>query len=142
MEDITGIVWMILGGIGIAAVCLWYSRSFVGAPVRKLLEIDATSPETAVSLSSIHCRLTPPLRLALREGGALDGIVLQIDGTEGEPLYYIAPEKADMAKVKYRNEGTSVFFLLLVIGLLVLLGVLFTVFYPKISGFLQDFNAN
>lgn len=139
MGDVTAIVWMILGGIGVASVYLWYSRSFVGVLVRKLLEIDATSPEAAVPLSAIHCRLTPPLRLALREGGALDGIVLQTDG-DGEILYYLAPEKADMAKAKYRNEGTSVFFLLLVIGLLILVGVLFTVLYPKLSGFLQDFN--
>ena len=142
MEDVTGILWLLLGGIGVAAVYLWYSRSFVGVLVRKLLEIDATSPETAVSLSTLHCRLTPPLRLALREGGALDGIVLQTDGGEGEILYYLAPEKADMAKVKYRNEGTSVFFLLLVIGLLVLIGVLFTVFYPMLSDFLKEFNAS
>lgn len=142
MGSVTGIVWMILGGIGAAAVYLWYSRSFVGILVRKLSEIDAASPETAVSLSDIHCRLTPPLRLALREGGALDGIVLQINGTDGETLYYLAPKKADMAKAKYRNEGTTVFFLLLVIALLVLIGVLFTVFYPKVADFLQDFNAS
>lgn len=140
MGDVTGIVWLLLGGIGVAAVYLWYSRSFVGVLVRRLIEIDATSPETAVPLSAIHCRLTPPLRLALREGGALYEIVLRIDGAKGETLYYIAPEKAAMAKAKYRNEGTSVFFLLLVIGLLVLVGVLFTVLYPKVSVFLQNFN--
>lgn len=142
MGGVTGIVWMILGGIGVAAIYLWYVRNFVGVLVRKLLEIDAASPETAVSLSAIHCRMTPPLRLALREGGALDGIVLQTKGTEGETLYYLAPEKADMAKAKYRNEGTTVFFLLLIIGLLVLIGVLFTVFYPKVADFLQDFNKS
>ena len=140
MGDVTAIVWMILGGIGVASVYLWYSRSFVGVLVRKLLEIDATSPETAVSLDAIHCRLTPPLRLALREGGALDGIVLQRKENSEEALYYLAPEKADMAKAKYRNEGTTVFFLLLVIGLLVLIGVLFTVLYPKVADFLQAFN--
>lgn len=140
MEDVTGIVWLILGGIGVAAVYLWYSRSFVGVLVRKLIEIDATSPETAVSLSAIHCRLTPPLRLALREGGALDGIVLQRKEDSDKPLYYLAPEKADMAKAKYRNEGTTIFSLFVVIGLLILIGVLFTVFYPKVADFLQDFN--
>lgn len=140
MVDVTWIVWMILGGVGIAAVYLWYSRSFVGGLVRKLIEIDATSPETAVSLSAIHCRLTPPLRLALREGGALHETVMQIKGADGDTLYYLTPEKLDIAKAKYRNEGTTVFTLILVIGMLVLLGVLFTVFYPKIITFLQNFN--
>ncbi|MCH5183433.1 MAG: hypothetical protein J1E00_04575 [Oscillospiraceae bacterium] len=140
MEDIIWIVWMLLGGIGVAAGCLWYSRKFVGELVRKLAEIDATSPETAVALSAIHCRLTPPLRLALREGGALYETVLRTDGPDGEELYYLAPEKAKMAKAKYRNEGTTIFTLLLILGLLVLVGVLFTVFYPKISEFLQNFS--
>lgn len=139
MEDVIGIVWLLLGGVGVAVVYLWYTRSFVGGLVRKLAEIDATSPETAVALPAIHCRLTPPLRLALREGGALDGIVLHTKGAD-ETLYYLSPEKAEMAKAKYRNEGTTVFTLLLVIGLLVLVGILFTFLYPKISDFLQNFN--
>ena len=140
MEDVIGIVWLLLGGIGIAAIYLWYVRSFVGGLVRKLAEIDATSPETAVTLTAIHCRLTPPLRLALREGGALHETVLQTEGSDGQMRYYLSPEKAEMAKAKYRNEGTSVFSLLLVIGSLVLVGVLFTFLYPKISEFLQGFN--
>ena len=140
MEDVIGIVWLLLGGVGIAAVYLWYSRSFVGGLVRKLAEIDATSQEAAVSLPAIRCRLTPPLRLALREGGALYETVLHTEGPDGEMLYYLAPEKAEMAKAKYRNEGTTVFTLLLVIGLLVLVGILFTFLYPKLSDFLQTFN--
>lgn len=139
--EITQILWMLLAGIGIAAAYLWYSRNFLGVLVRKLIEIDASSPETAVSLSAIHCRLTPPLRLALREGGALYETVLRVDGTDGEPLYYLSPEKLDMAKAKYRNEGTSVFFLLLLIVMLVVLGLLFTIFYPKISEFLQSYTG-
>ena len=135
--EIASILWMILAGIGIAAVYLWYTRSFVGKLVRKLIEIDACSPETAVSLSALHCRMTPPLRMALREGGSLAETVLCVENEGGEPLYYLAPEKLQMAKAKYRNEGTSVFFLLLAVGVLVLLGVLFTVLYPKITAFLQ-----
>lgn len=140
MEDITWIVWMLLVGVGVAAIYLWYSRNFVGELVRKLIEIDAASPEAAVSLPAIHCRLTPPLRLAMREGGALHGIVLQTRGSDGEALYYLSPQKKEMAKAKYRKEGTTVFTLLLVIGFLVLLGILFTVFYPKIITFLQNYN--
>ena len=45
--DITFIVWTLLTGIGAAIVYLWYQRRFVGDFVRKLLTIDAVSPETA-----------------------------------------------------------------------------------------------
>lgn len=136
--EITQIFWMILAGVAIAAVYLWYTRSFLGGLVRKLIEIDACSPETAVSLSAIHCRLTPPMRLALREGGALYETVLRTESEGGETLYYLAPEKVTMAKSKYRNEGTTVFFLILVIVLLLLLGLLFTFLYPKVTDFLQS----
>lgn len=140
MENITGIVWMLLTGIAVAAVYLWYSRSFLGGLVRKLIEIDASSPETAVALPAIHCRLTPPLRLALREGGALHETVLRTEGADGQTLYYLAPEKREVAKAKYRNEGTSIFFLFLLIGLLVVIGLLFTFLYPVVAEFLQNWN--
>lgn len=138
--EITEIFWMVLAGIAVATVYLWYTRSFLGKLVRKLIEIDACSPETAVTLSSIHCKLTPPLRLALREGGALYETVLHTENEGGETLYYLAPEKLIMTKSKYRNEGTTIFFLLLVVGLVVVLGLLFTYLYPLATTFLQGMN--
>ena len=140
--EVTQIFWLVLAGIAVASVYLWYSRSFLGGLVRKLIEIDACSPETAVALSAIHCKLTPPLRLALREGGALYETVLRTESEDGETLYYLAPGKLTMAKAKYRAEGTTIFSLLLVIGLIVVLGLLFTYLYPLASEFLQGMNES
>ncbi len=141
MKSAVAIVWMILAGIGVASVYLWYSRAFPGKLVRKLLEIDATSPETAVSLETLHVRLTPPLRFALREGGALQDVVLSLPSEGGGKLYYLSPDRRDKAKAKYRNEGNSILLVLFAIAALLLIGLLFYYLYPVVSGWLSDFLA-
>ncbi len=133
--SVTEILWMVLAGIGCAAVYLWYSRRFLGKFVRKLIEIDASSPETAVSPELIHCRLTPFLRMALREGGALYETVLRV--SEQEERYYIDPKKLAVTKAKYRDEKTNLPFLLLILCLLMIFGLLFTFLYPKLADVLQ-----
>lgn len=132
--DVTFAVWTVLTGIGVAIVYLWYQRRFVGDFVRKLLTIDAASPETAVTLEELHCKMTPPLQLALREEGSLHGAVLKVEGDETR--YYAAPGKQAMLKAKYRSENVGFFAVLLGICILVVVGILFTVLYPVLSDFL------
>lgn len=133
--DITHIVWTILAGIGIASAYLWYNRRFLGTFVLKLLEIDAVSPDTAVTMEDLHCTMTPPLKAALREGGALCEAVLSTE--DDVPRYYIAPKKQAMLKAKYRNENNSLFSIILIICLLIVAGVLFTVLYPIVSDLVE-----
>ena len=134
--DIIHSVWTILAGIAIASVILWYNRRFLGALVHKLIEIDATSPETAVSLEELHCKETAPLKNALREDGSLHDAILATE--DQPPRYYIAPKKLSMLKAKYRKENASIFSVILIICLLIVTGVLFTVLYPIVSDFAQS----
>ena len=134
--SITFAVWTILAGIGIAIVYLWYQRRFVGEFVRKLLTIDADSPDTAVSMEELHCKMTPPLQLALREEGTLYEAVLKTE--EETPRYYVAPEKKKMLAAKYKNENVGFFAVVLGVCILVVVGVLFTVLYPVLSDFLDS----
>ena len=134
--SITFAVWTILAGIGIAIVYLWYQRRFVGEFVRKLLTIDADSPDTAVSMEELHCKMTPPLQLALREEGTLYEAVLKTE--EETPRYYVAPEKKKMLAAKYKNENVGFFAVVLGVCILVAVGVLFTVLYPVLSDFLDS----
>ena len=133
--DITYVVWTVLAGIGIAIVYLWYQRRFVGDFVRKLLTIDAVSPETAVTMEELHCKMTPPLMLALREEGTLHEIILKTE--DATPRYYVASGKGDMLKAKYKNENVGFFGVILGLCILVVVGILFTVLYPVLSGFLD-----
>jgi len=132
--DVTFAVWTVLAGIGAAIVYLWYQRRFVGDFVRKLLTIDADSPETAVSMEELHCKMTPPVQMALREEGALQDAVLKTE--EETPRYYVAPAKKKMLASKYKNENVGFFAVLLGLCILVAVGVLFTVLYPVLSNFL------
>lgn len=141
MDPVVSIVWLTLIGVGVAAVCLWYSRTFPGKLVRKLLEIDATSPETAVSLETLHCRMTPPLRLALREGGALQDLVLSLPSEDGGTLYYLSPDRRDKAQAKYRKEGTGFLPVLFAVAGLLLVGLLFHYLYPVVSDWLSGYLA-
>lgn len=129
------ILWMLLAGIGIATVSVFFTRRFVGSFVRKLIEIDAASPETAVTPEELHCRMSLPLRMALREGGSLSGSVLA-EESGGSKRYYIAPEKLAMLKCKYRKEKVSGFFLLLALFVIIALGLAFAYCYPLLTEFL------
>ncbi len=134
--EVTHIVWTILAGIAVASGILWYNRRFLGAFVHKLIEIDATSPETAVTMEELHCKESAPLKNALREDGALHDAILTTE--EEPPRYYIAPKKLPMLKAKYRKENASVFSVILIICLLIVVGVLFAVLYPIVSDFAQS----
>ncbi len=141
MGSVVSIVWLTLIGIGVATICLWYSRTFPGKLVRKLLEIDATSPETAVSLETLHCRMTPPLRLALREGGGLQDLVISLPSEDGGTLYYLSPAHLDKAQAKYRKEGHGFLSVLFAIAGLLLVGLLFHYLYPIASDWLRSYLA-
>ncbi len=134
--EITHIVWTILAGIAVASGILWYNRRFLGAFVHKLIEIDATTPETAVTIEELHLAQSAPLKNALREDGTLHDSILSTD--EEPPRYYIAPKKLPMLKAKYRKENASIFSVILIICLLIVTGVLFTVLYPIVSDFAQS----
>ena len=113
--EITTIVWTFVIG-AIAAMCIcYYNARFLGALVRKLLEIDATSPEAAISLDELGIELNPALKQSLRPGTSFSETVLKTE----DDRYYIAPERVGMAKSKYRGKDTTIVFLILcIIGIL------------------------
>lgn len=131
------ILWLILIGIGIATFYVYFIRRFVGTFVRKLIEIDAGTPDTAVTLQELHMKMTLPLKMALRQNGSLDGAVLRV-GKEGETRYYIAPEKVDMLKFKYRKENLPLLFLLIVLFAIIAVGLILDYTFPKLQ---ELFNA-
>ncbi|MBQ3003255.1 MAG: hypothetical protein IJD82_05950 [Clostridia bacterium] len=134
--EVTHIIWTILAGIAVASGVLWYNRRFLGAFVHRLIEIDATSPETAVTIEELHLTQSAPLKNALREDGSLHDAILST--ADEPPRYYIAQKKLPMLKAKYRKENASIFSVILIICLLIVTGVLFTVLYPIVSDFAQS----
>ncbi len=114
--DITTIVWMFVLGACVAMCIGYYNARFLGRLVRKLIEIDASSPESALTLDELGLKMTPALKYSLRPGTSFSETVLK---TEDE-RYYIAPDKLAMAKTKYHGKDTTIVFLLLcILGLVV-----------------------
>ncbi len=134
--EITHIIWTILAGIAVASGILWYNRRFLGTFIHRLIEIDATSPETAVTMDELHLKQSVPLKNALREDGTLHDAVFSTE--DDPPRYYIAQKKLPMLKAKYRKESASVFSVILIVCLLIVVGILFSVLYPIVSDFAQS----
>ena len=128
MDSVVSIVWLTLIGIGVATICLWYSRTFPGKLVRKPLE-------------TLRCRMTPLLRLALREGGGLQDLVISLPSEDGGTLYYLSPAHLDKAQAKYRKEGHGFLSVLFAIAGLLLVGLLFHYLYPIASDWLRSYLA-
>ncbi len=138
--NITHVVWTILVGIGAAVMYHWYSNRFVGIFVRKLLEIDADQADTAVSMEELHCKLTPPLMLAMREDGALYDTVCKTE--DKIPRYYIAPEKKELLRAKYGKNSIGFASVILWLCILVVVGIIFTLVYPPLSSYLAGLTSS
>ena len=134
--EISNIIWMRVLGAMVSSCVMYYNARFLGRLVRALIEIDATSPESALTLEELKLKMNPALKYSLNRGGSFSETVLVTD----DGRYYIAPEKLDMAKSKYRGKDTTFLFLLLcLIGLLWLGFALEKLFPMAFSKAIGDF---
>jgi len=126
--ELTKIIWMFIIGAGVATVTVFYNNRFLGKLVRALLAIDATSPETAMDASELGLKITPALKRALRPGTSFSEIVIKTE----DDRFYIAPDRVDLAKVKYRSKDVTVIFIILSIIILVVGGFALTYILPEV----------
>ena len=126
--DIGSLSWMFMIGAAIAMVIMYYNARFLGRLVRKLIQIDATSPESAMPLSELGLKITPALKHSLRPGTSFSETVLKTE----DDRYYIAPDKLSMAKAKYRGKDTTIVFVLLCILALVVVAFAFSKILPDL----------
>ena len=116
-----------LGG-AIALLVMFYNNRFLGKMVRKLLEIDATTPETAMSLKELDMKLTPMLKYALRPDTSFSQTVLKTE----DDRYYVAPDKIEFAKMKYRSDDMTIVFLLMSIVMILIVAYALSYVFPDI----------
>ena len=126
------ILWLILAGFAVAAVVVAVMRLSLGKFVQKLLEENATSPETARSLSELGVKETGYLRSALKGRGPLSAVV-QSTG-EGQKKYYIPEESVPRAKSKFKREKFSIPIVLLCLLLLAAAAVGAAYLWPGLTG--------
>lgn len=122
------VIWSLFIGLGIATVYLFYNRKVLGKLVRKLIEIDACSPESAIPLEKIDYKMNAALKHSLRKGSLFAETVM----VNNKGNYYINPERLDKAKSEYKNEGTSIFVLMLSLIILAGIALISTYLFPQV----------
>lgn len=125
--ELTTIIWVFMIGASLAILTIYYNSHFLGGLVRALIKIDATSPETAMSLEELNIKMTLPLRYALRPDTSYSNTVIQTD----DGKFYILPGKLQIAKVKYRNKDTSLILILMSIVILCMGALALTYILPE-----------
>ncbi len=128
--DLSTVIWMFMIGASIAMVMMYYNARFLGRLVRKLIQIDATSPESAMSIEELGLKMTPALKYSLRPGTSFSQTVLKTE----DDRYYIAPDRLSMAKSKYRGKDTTIVFILLCIIALFVVAFAVSKILPDLVG--------
>ena len=131
--EVTTIIWMIMLGAAVATLSVYYNSRFLGRFVRALINIDATSPESALTLKELGVKMTPPLKNALQPGKSLTQIVVKTE----DGRYFIKPEKISFAKAKYRTKDTTVLFVLMSLIIILVATLALTYIFPDV---IQGFN--
>jgi len=103
------IVWSLFIGIVIAAVIIVYNKRVLGSLVRALLDANAFSPESALSLADTKCKALPLIRLSLREGSTFRNLVGMVPAeSKGNEKYFINPDCESKARSMYQNTGSDI----------------------------------
>ncbi len=126
--DITTIIWMFMIGAAVGTIVVYYNSRFLGIFVRALLNIDATSPESALTLEELGVKMTYAIKNALKPGTAFSETVIKTEDNR----YYIAPDKVGLAKMKYRGKDTTIVFVLIILFILTLVALALTFIFPDI----------
>ncbi len=125
------ILWTLTLGVAAATLIVYYNSRFLGRFVRALLQIDATSPETAVSAEELKIKLSPAVKFSLRPGTSFSQTVL----TTEDGRYYISPSRVSLAKAKYRGKDTTIVFVLIIFVILGIFSLAISYLFPNLLDF-------
>lgn len=118
--------------VALALACgiltVFYNSRFTGRLVRALLDIDALSPESAMSFDELGIKRSALMRFALRPGSSLTKTVK----TASEDRYYVDPDRAELARKKYRDEHATVLFVMLLILTVLVFSIAASYIFPEI----------
>lgn len=126
--ELKTIIWMFMLGVAVATIAVYYNSRFLGRIVRALLDIDATSPQSAITLDELGLKLTPALRNSLKPGTSFSQIVIKTE----DDRYYIAPDKVSLAKAKYRGKDITIVFVILILVILAICALAMTYVFPEV----------
>lgn len=103
MTDVRNLLIGLLLGVVIASFGMVYTKRVLGGFVRKLISLDALSPEKAVRLAETGYVMNFAVRNSLRSGNALRSVVRSKAQTEREAAS-VAEAEEDSAKTPKRKK--------------------------------------
>ncbi|MBQ8742521.1 MAG: hypothetical protein IJZ03_04060 [Clostridia bacterium] len=150
MTEINTVVWGLAVGVIISLIFIYFNRVVLGGFVRKLIESDALSVDTALTVDELGYGKNFWIKRALLGSGAFRKIVFEIGdeihiASEGHSFsarttpidlatarFYIAKENKTMAEIRYDRQGASIFTVIASVIIVLVVAYLATLFVPFI----------
>ena len=133
MDSYEQVMWAFTVGVALAAAYMFFVRRTLGAFVKKLLDHNAFSPETAVTFEEIGQKPGFWLRRSLRPGTDLSATVSETGGR-----YYIPEDKLEKAEHKYKSETVGVWILLVALLIFVAVTAVAVYVFPQVFEMLKN----
>ena len=151
MTNIEVLVWALFIGFVIASFMIFYHKRIIGSFVRALLEKQASSPESALSIYDLGFGKNTFIRNALRSDTTLRRLVWELDDNmqkrEDGVIYsarsnmldinnakfYIPEENRIRAELRYSAKGTDVFTIIIAVVLFMAIAYAALLLIPMIS---------
>ena len=128
MDDIRFVLWAFMIGVSVAALYVFFVRKKLGGFVRKLLQNNAFTPESALSMEELGEKPSFFLRRTLRIGSVFSRTVL----CEND-RYYIPEECVQKAESKYKANTGGVVILLVAIALFAIVTLVCVYVFPALA---------
>lgn len=151
MTNIEILVWALFIGFVIASFMIFYHKRIIGAFVRALLEKQASSPESALSIYDLGFEKNALVKNALRSDTTLRRLVWELDDNMqkredgvifsarssrldvNNAKFYIPEENRIRAELRYSAKGTDVFAIIIAIVLFMAVAYAALLLIPMIS---------
>ena len=128
MDDIRLVLWAFMIGVSVAALYVFFVRKKLGSFVQKLLQNNAFTPESAMSMEELGEKPTFFLRRSLNNGSDFSRTVLCENGR-----YYIPEENIQKAENKYKANTGGVVILLIAIALFAVVTLVCVYVFPALA---------
>lgn len=114
-------------------ITVFYNSRYIGRFVRAILDIDALSPESAITLGELGLKESALFRFATRPGTSLSKTVIKT----ADGCYYIDPQHAELARKKYRDEHATVLLVMLLLLAVCVFAIAASYLFPEIYSFAE-----
>ena len=145
-------VWSIAVGAVVAVFFTYYNRTILGGFVRTLINKEALSIDSAITLAEAGYQKNVFVKRALLKRNTFRKIVFEVDdeiiiASEGhsfsartKPIdlstarFYVAQENKTMAELRYDNKGADLFGVITSIIIVFALAYVITLVFPHLIG--------